>query len=71
MLRDDIELCNENDEADPDYGPAESWGLWADRDVYELGPGLPLTDAEDLALLRQVERTPWQDFLAAPAEPQP
>ena len=34
----DIEICNENDPSDPDYGPPETWGLWADRDTIELGP---------------------------------
>jgi hypothetical protein len=31
----------ENDDSDPDYGDPNSWGLWADRDTYELGPNLP------------------------------
>ena len=38
MLRDDIEICNEDDPSDPDHGPPELWGLWADRDTIELGP---------------------------------
>ena len=52
---------------DPDEGPPEDWPAWTDEITLELGPGLPLTDAEDL----QVERTPWHDWLATPAEPQP
>jgi hypothetical protein len=37
LPQDDIEVC-ESDPSDPDYGPPESWGLWADRDTIELGP---------------------------------
>jgi hypothetical protein len=72
MLREDIELCNESDPSDPDYGPPETWGLWADWDTIELGPAffreeslfdeepapdpLPLTDQADLEDLRHWER---------------
>jgi hypothetical protein len=45
---------------DPDQLPGE-----------ELPDEFALTGPEDLALLRQVERTSWQDFLSTPAEPQP
>jgi hypothetical protein len=73
MLRDDIEICNEDDPSDPDYGAPELWGLWADRDTIELGPAftreeslfdeepapdsLPLTDEADLVLLRKLNTT--------------
>jgi hypothetical protein len=43
--------------------PAE-WPDWCDVDHWTL------TTEEDLIVLRQVERTPWQDFLNTPAEPQ-
>lgn len=40
---DDLEPL-EDDELDPDYGNPEEWGLWADRDTYEIGPNLPPDD---------------------------
>ncbi len=70
MLRESIETCNENDLSDPDYGPPETWGLWADRDQYEIGPDLdvdpdlyrglagedePIIDADDM-MLDMIER---------------
>lgn len=87
MLRDDVSICNESDESDPDYGPPETWGLWADRDTIELGPAftreeslfdeepapdpLPLTDGADIILLRQLNTTRWTRWLAGLGEPQP
>ncbi len=84
MLREDIEIRNENDPSDPDYNPPECWGLWADRDTIELGPAftreeslfdeepahdqLPLTDEADILLLRALPCTPWQNFLSTPGE---
>ena len=43
----DIEIYNENDPSDPDYGPPETWGLWADRDTIELGPAFSRTEVFD------------------------
>jgi len=40
--------------------PAE-WPAWTDLDHWAL------TDEATLAELKQVERTPWQDWLAGPA----
>ena len=37
----DVSDCNEDDTSDPDYNEPEEWGMWADRDTYELGPNLP------------------------------
>ncbi|HKM56589.1 MAG TPA: hypothetical protein VJY33_24505 [Isosphaeraceae bacterium] len=67
-----VEVCNESDESDPDYGEPETWGLWADWHVYELGPGLPVTKDEDIVQLCQLERlrTAFDAWLTTPAAPE-
>lgn len=63
---------------DPDEGPPESWPAWTDEITLEPGPALTPDEVipddlvePDLALLRQVERTDWERWLAGPAESQP
>ena len=69
------------DETTEVWGAAETWPSWCDDFVVALGRALvpdellpddpdwiPVTDAATLLELRQVERTPWQDFLAGFAE---
>jgi|GEM_PF-4292038 hypothetical protein len=52
-------LCEH--QCDEDEGPPEEWPDWTDDDHWGI------TDQADLVLLRQLERTHWQDWLAAPA----
>jgi hypothetical protein len=72
---------------DPNEGAPESWPAWTDEieldlgapscreecidDPDQAGEEFALTDAATIALLRAVERTPWQDWLATRAEIQP
>jgi hypothetical protein len=89
-----VELANESDPSDPDYGPPETWGPWADWDTIELGPAFfreeclddpdalcgedsplssppdewPITNSEDLLLLKQVALSPYSRWLSQRAE---
>lgn len=47
-------------QCDEDEGDPDDWPSWCDDGTWAI------TDEADLVLLRQVERTDWQNWLATP-----